>query len=163
MKRGHTAIEYKSKISKLREIRPDISLSSDFIIGFPGETEEDFNDTLKIIDEIGFDKSFSFIYSKRPGTIAASLPDNVDEAEKKHRLAAVQDKLNQNTKRISESMIGSIQKVLVEGNSKKGHTLSGRTENMRTTHFNGNESLIGQIVSVKITGGFANSLKGELV
>jgi len=163
MKRGHTAIEYKSKIRKIKEIRPDISLSSDFIIGFPGETEEDFNDTLKIIDEIGFDKSFSFIYSKRPGTIAASLPDNVDEAEKKHRLAAVQDKLNQNTKRISESMIGSIQKVLVEGYSKKGHTLSGRAENMRTTHFNGNESLIGQIVSVKITGGFANSLKGELV
>ena len=163
MKRGHTAIEYKSKIRKIKEIRPDISLSSDFIIGFPGETEEDFNDTLKIIDEIGFDKSFSFIYSKRPGTIAASLPDNVDEAEKKLRLAAVQDKLNQNTKRISESMIGSIQKVLVEGYSKKGHTLSGRTENMRTTHFNGNESLIGQIVSVKITGGFANSLKGELV
>ena len=163
MKRGHTAIEYKSKIKKLKEIRPDISLSSDFIIGFPGETEEDFNDTLKIIDEIGFDKSFSFIYSKRPGTIAASLPDNVDEAEKKLRLAAVQDKLNQNTERISESMIGSIQKVLVEGYSKKGLTLSGRTENMRTTHFNGNESLIGQIVSVKITGGFANSLKGELV
>ncbi len=163
MKRGHTAIEYKSKIKKLKEIRPDISLSSDFIIGFPGETEEDFNDTLKIIDEIGFDKSFSFIYSKRPGTIAASLSDNVDETEKKLRLAAVQDKLNKNTEKISESMIGSIQKVLVEGYSKKGLTLSGRTENMRTTHFNGNESLIGQIVSVKITGGFANSLKGELV
>jgi len=163
MKRGHTAIEYKSKIRKLKEIRPDISLSSDFIIGFPGETEEDFNDTLKIIDEIGFDKSFSFIYSKRPGTIAASLSDNVDETEKKLRLAAVQDKLNKNTEKISESMIGSIQKVLVEGYSKKGLTLSGRTENMRTTHFNGNESLIGQIVSVKITGGFANSLKGELV
>ena len=163
MKRGHTALEYKSKIRKLKEIRPDISLSSDFIIGFPGETEEDFNDTLKIIDEIGFDKSFSFIYSKRPGTIAASLSDNVDETEKKLRLAAVQDKLNKNTEKISESMIGSIQKVLVEGYSKKGLTLSGRTENMRTTHFNGNESLIGQIVSVKITGGFANSLKGELV
>ena len=163
MKRGHTAIEYKSKIRKLKEIRPDISLSSDFIIGFPGETEEDFNDTLKIIDEIGFDKSFSFIYSKRPGTIAASLSDNVNETEKKLRLAAVQDKLNKNTEKISESMIGSIQKVLVEGYSKKGLTLSGRTENMRTTHFNGNESMIGQIVSVKITGGFANSLKGELV
>jgi tRNA-2-methylthio-N6-dimethylallyladenosine synthase len=102
MKRGHTAIEYKSKIRKLKEIRPDISLSSDFIIGFPGETEEDFNDTLKIIDEIGFDKSFSFIYSKRPGTIAASLSDNVDEAEKKLRLAAVQDKLNKNTEKMSE-------------------------------------------------------------
>ena len=163
MKRGHTVIEYKSKIRKLREIRPDISLSSDFIIGFPGETEEDFNNTMKLIDEIGFDKSFSFIYSKRPGTIAASLPDDVDQTVKKQRLAVIQDKLNENTEIISRSMIGSIQKVLVEGHSKKGSTLSGRTENMRTTHFQGNEDLIGQIVSVKITEGFANSLQGELI
>jgi len=163
MKRGHTVVEYKSKIRKLREIRPDISLSSDFIIGFPGETEEDFNNTMKLIDEMGFDKSFSFIYSKRPGTIAASLPDDVDQTVKKQRLAAIQDKLNENTEKISKSMIGSIQKVLVEGDSKKGNTLSGRTENMRTTHFPGNEGLIGQIVSVKITEGFANSLQGELI
>jgi tRNA-2-methylthio-N6-dimethylallyladenosine synthase len=163
MKRGHTVIEYKSKIRKLREIRPDISLSSDFIIGFPGETEEDFNNTLKLVDEMGFDKSFSFIYSKRPGTIAASLPDDVDQTVKKQRLAVIQDKLNKNTGKISRSMIGSIQKVLVEGHSKKGSTLSGRTENMRTTHFQGNEDLIGQIVSVKITEGFANSLQGELI
>ena len=163
MKRGHTVIEYKSKIRKLREIRPDISLSSDFIIGFPGETEEDFNSTMKLIDEMGFDKSFSFIYSKRPGTIAASLPDDVDQTVKKQRLAVIQDKLNENTEKISRSMIGSIQKVLVEGHSKKGSTLSGRTENMRTTHFQGNEDLIGQIVSVKITEGFANSLQGELI
>ena len=163
MKRGHTVIEYKSKIRKLREIRPDISLSSDFIIGFPGETEEDFNNTMKLIDEMGFDKSFSFIYSKRPGTIAASLPDDVDQTVKKQRLAVIQDKLNKNTEKISRSMIGSIQKVLVEGHSKKGSTLSGRTENMRTTHFQGNEDLIGQIVSVKITEGFANSLQGELI
>ena len=163
MKRGHTVVEYKSKIRKLREIRPDISLSSDFIIGFPGETEEDFNNTMKFIDEMGFDKSFSFIYSKRPGTIAASLPDDVDQTVKKQRLAAIQDKLNENTEKISKSMIGSIQKVLVEGDSKKGNTLSGRTENMRTTHFPGNEGLIGQIVSVKITEGFANSLQGELI
>jgi len=163
MKRGHTVIEYKSKIRKLREIRPDISLSSDFIIGFPGETEEDFNNTMKLIDEMGFDKSFSFIYSKRPGTIAASLPDDVDQTVKKQRLAVIQDKLNENTEKISRSMIGSIQKVLVEGHSKKGSTLSGRTENMRTTHFQGNEDLIGQIVSVKITEGFANSLQGELI
>ena len=163
MKRGHTVIEYKSKIRKLREIRPDISLSSDFIIGFPGETEEDFNSTMKLIDEMGFDKSFSFIYSKRPGTIAASLPDDVDQKVKKQRLAVIQDKLNENTEIISRSMIGSIQKVLVEGHSKKGGTLSGRTENMRTTHFQGNEDLIGQIVSVKITEGFANSLQGELI
>ena len=163
MKRGHTVIEYKSKIRKLREIRPNISLSSDFIIGFPGETEEDFNNTMKLIDEMGFDKSFSFIYSKRPGTIAASLPDDVDQTVKKQRLAVIQDKLNENTEKISRSMIGSIQKVLVEGHSKKGSTLSGRTENMRTTHFQGNEDLIGQIVSVKITEGFANSLQGELI
>ena len=163
MKRGHTVIEYKSKIRKLREIRPDISLSSDFIIGFPGETEEDFNNTMKLIEEIGFDKSFSFIYSKRPGTIAASLPDDVDQTVKKQRLGVIQDKLNENTEKISRSMIGSIQKVLVEGHSKKGSTLSGRTENMRTTHFQGNEDLIGQIVSVKITEGFANSLQGELI
>jgi len=163
MKRGHTVIEYKSKIRKLREIRPDISLSSDFIIGFPGETEEDFNNTMKLIDEVGFDKSFSFIYSKRPGTIAASLPDDVDQTVKKQRLGVIQDKLNENTEKISRLMIGSIQKVLVEGHSKKGSTLSGRTENMRTTHFQGNEDLIGQIVSVKITEGFANSLQGELI
>lgn len=163
MKRGHTVIEYKSKIRKLREIRPDISLSSDFIIGFPGETKEDFNNTMKLIDEMGFDKSFSFIYSKRPGTIAASLPDDVDQTVKKQRLSVIQDKLNENTEKISRSMIGSIQKVLVEGHSKKGSTLSGRTENMRTTHFQGNEDLIGQIVSVKITEGFANSLQGKLI
>jgi len=163
MKRGHTVIEYKSMIRKLREIRPDISLSSDFIIGFPGETEEDFNNTMMLIEEVGFDKSFSFIYSKRPGTIAASLPDDVDQTVKKQRLGVIQDKLNENTEKISRLMIGSIQKVLVEGHSKKGSTLSGRTENMRTTHFQGNEDLIGQIVSVKITEGFANSLQGELI
>jgi len=163
MKRGHTVIEYKSKIRKLREIRPDISLSSDFIIGFPGESEEDFNSTMKLIDEMCFDKSFSFIYSKRPGTIAASLPDDVNQTVKKQRLAVIQNKLNKNTEKISKSMIGSIQKVLVEGHSKKGSTLSGRTENMRTTHFQGNENLIGQIVSVKITEGFANSLQGKLI
>jgi len=163
MKRGHTVIEYKSKIRKLREIRPDISLSSDFIIGFPGETKEDFNNTMKLIDEMGFDKSFSFIYSKRPGTIAASLPDDVDQIVKKQRLSVIQDKLNENTEEISRSMIGSIQKVLVEGHSKKGSTLSGRTENMRTTHFRGKDELIGQIVSVRIIQGFANSLQGELI
>ena len=163
MKRGHTALEYKSKIRNLKKIRPDISLSSDFIIGFPGETEEDFNNTMKLIDEIGFDKSFSFIYSKRPGTIASSLPDDVKPSVKKHRLSLIQDKLNKNTEEISKSMIGSIQKVLVEGPSKKGPTLSGRTENMRTAHFIGNSDLIGKLVSVKITDGVGNSLKAELV
>jgi tRNA-2-methylthio-N6-dimethylallyladenosine synthase len=163
MKRGHTAVEYKSKIRNLKKIRPDISLSSDFIIGFPGETEEDFNNTMKLIDEVGFDKSFSFIYSKRPGTIASSLPDDVKSSVKKHRLSLIQDKLNKNTEEISKSMIGSIQKVLVEGLSKKGETLSGRTENMRTAHFIGNSDLIGKIVSVKITHGIGNSLKAELI
>ena len=163
MKRGHTAIEYKSKIRNLKKIRPDISISSDFIIGFPGETEEDFNNTMRLIDEVGFDKSFSFIYSKRPGTIAAGFPDDVDLSIKKNRLAKTQDKLNKNTEEISKSMIGSVQKVLVEGLSKKGSTLSGRTENMRTAHFLGSNDLIGQIVSVKIMDGFGNSLKAELV
>ena len=163
MKRGHTAIEYKSKIRKLKQIRPDISISSDFIIGFPGETENDFNDTVSLIDEIGFDKSFSFIYSKRPGTIASSFPDDVSAETKKKRLAIVQERLNSNTEEISKSMIGSIQKVLVEGFSKKGNTLSGRTENMRTAHFEGGEELIGQIVSVRIVDGIANSLTAELI
>ena len=163
MKRGHTAIEYKSKIRKLKQVRPDISISSDFIIGFPGETENDFNDTVSLIDEIGFDKSFSFIYSKRPGTIASSFPDDVSTETKKKRLAIVQERLNSNTEEISKSMIGSIQKVLVEGFSKKGNTLSGRTENMRTAHFEGGEELIGQIVSVRIVDGIANSLTAELI
>ena len=163
MKRGHTAIEYKSKIRKLKQIRPDISISSDFIIGFPGETENDFNDTVNLIDEIGFDKSFSFIYSKRPGTIASSFADDVSAETKKKRLTIVQERLNSNTEEISKSMIGSTQKVLVEGFSKKGNTLSGRTENMRTAHFEGDEELIGQIVSVRIVDGIANSLKAELI
>ena len=163
MKRGHTAIEYKSKIRKLKQVRPGISISSDFIIGFPGETDNDFNDTVKLIDEIGFDKSFSFIYSKRPGTIASSFPDDVSAETKKKRLAIVQQRLNSNTEAISKSMIGSTQKVLVEGFSKKGNTLSGRTENMRTAHFEGGEELIGKIVSVRILEGIANSLKAELV
>ena len=163
MKRGHTAIEYKSKIRKLKQVRPDISISSDFIIGFPGETENDFNDTVNLIDEIGFDKSFSFIYSKRPGTIASSYADDVSAETKKKRLTIVQERLNSNTEEISKSMIGSTQKVLVEGFSKKGNTLSGRTENMRTAHFEGDEELIGQIVSVRILDGIANSLKAELI
>jgi tRNA-2-methylthio-N6-dimethylallyladenosine synthase len=163
MKRGHTAIEYKSKLRKLKEIRPDISFSSDFIIGFPGENEDDFNQTMKLIKDIGFDKSFSFIYSKRPGTLAASFADDVSEEVKKQRLAIVQDTLNKSTDAISKSMIGSVQKVLVEGRSKKGNTLSARTENMRTAHFIGDEDLIGQIVSVRITDGVGNSLQGELV
>lgn len=163
MKRGHTAIEYKSKIRKLREIRPDISISSDFIIGFPGENESDFNNTMALINDIGFDKSFSFIYSARPGTPAASYPDDVDMEVKKQRLALLQKTIDESTETISKAMIGSVQKVLVENKAKKDDNLFGRTENMRNMHFKGDESLIGQIIDVKITGARGNSLMGELV
>ena len=162
MKRGHTALEYKSKIRKLREIRPDLSLSSDFIIGFPGETEQDFDDTMRLIHEIGFDKSFSFIYSARPGTPAAGYPDDVDMSVKKQRLQQVQSAIDTATEEISKSLVGSVQKVLVEGHAKKGNNLYGRTESMRNTHFEGDDALIGQIVNIKITDAHANSLVGEL-
>jgi tRNA-2-methylthio-N6-dimethylallyladenosine synthase len=163
MKRGHMVIEYKSKIRKLRKIRPNISISSDFIIGFPGENEQDFLDTMTLINEIGFDKSFSFIYSARPGTPASSYPDDVDMDVKKQRLALIQKAIDKNTGHISKSMVGSVQKVLVENVAKKGNNLFGRTENMRNTHFKGDKSLIGQIVDVKITQGRGNSLMGDLI
>ena len=163
MKRGHTALEYKSKIRKLREIRPDISISSDFIIGFPGENEQDFNNTLDLINTIGFDKSFSFIYSARPGTPASSYPDDVDLQIKKDRLALVQQTIDAATEEISKSMIGSLQKVLVEGVARKDDNLYGKTENMRNTHFKGDKSLIGEIVTLKITQARNNSLVGELL
>lgn len=163
MKRGHTALEYKSKIRRLREVRPDISISSDFIIGFPHENEQDFSDTMALINDITFDKSFSFIYSKRPGTPASSYLDDTELSVKKQRLALVQKAINESTKQISKSMIGSIQKVLVENRAKKDDYLFGRTENMRNTYFKGDESLVGQIVPVKITNARANSLMGGLV
>ncbi|SFV87209.1 tRNA-i(6)A37 methylthiotransferase [hydrothermal vent metagenome] len=162
MKRGHTALEYKSKIRRLRKIRPDISISSDFIIGFPGENAQDFADTMAVINDIGFDKSFSFIYSARPGTPAANYPDDVDMAIKKERLALLQKTIDDSTEVISKSMIGSVQKVLVENKAKKDDNMFGRTENMRNTHFKGDESLVGQIVDVKITSARGNSLMGEL-
>ncbi len=162
MKRGHMAIEYKSKIRKLREIRPDISISSDFIIGFPGENDQDFKDTMKLINDIGFDKSFSFIYSARPGTPAGNFVDDVDMQIKKDRLSLVQKTIDESTEVISKSMVGSTQKVLVENKARKDNNLFGRTENMRNTHFEGDESLIGQIVDVKITAARGNSLVGEL-
>ncbi|SMN14485.1 tRNA-i(6)A37 methylthiotransferase [uncultured Candidatus Thioglobus sp.] len=163
MKRGHTALEYKSKIRRLRAIRPDISISSDFIIGFPGENEQDFANTMTLINDIGFDKSFSFIYSQRPGTPAASYPDDVNMAIKKERLALLQKTIDDSTEIISKAMIGSVQKVLVENKAKKDDNLFGRTENMRNTHFNGDTSLIGHIVDVKITNARGNSLIGELI
>ncbi len=168
MKRGHTALEYTSKIKQLRAIRPDISLSSDFIIGFPGEDEADFQATMALIHKIGFDKSFSFIYSPRPGTPAADYPDDTELATKKQRLADVQTAINTNTDAISKAMIGSVQKVLVEGKSRKqaadapALSLYGRTENMRNTHFQGDAGLIGKVVEVKITAGRGNSLIGTL-
>ena len=162
MKRGHTALEYKSKIRRLREVRPDISISSDFIIGFPGENEQDFANTMAVINDVIFDKSFSFIYSARPGTPASTYADDVALKVKKERLALIQKTIDESTEQISKAMIGSVQKVLVENKAKKGDNLFGRTENMRNTHFKGDASLIGQIVNVKITDARANSLVGEL-
>ncbi|OAI49109.1 tRNA-2-methylthio-N(6)-dimethylallyladenosine synthase MiaB [Gammaproteobacteria bacterium SCGC AG-212-F23] len=164
MKRGYTAIEYKSKIRALRKVRPTISISSDFIIGFPGETEKDFEDTMNLIHEIGFDNSFSFIYSPRPGTPAAKLPDNVSVDVKKQRLNVLQQRILLNTHRISEAMVNTIEKVLVTGPSPKDPSkLSSRTENNRVVHFKGDNSLIGQLVDIKIMDVLGFSLSGELV
>jgi len=163
MKRGHTVLEYKQKIRKLRERRPDISLSSDFIVGFPGETESDFEQTLKLVRELGFDQSFSFIYSARPGTPAASYPDNVSLDEKKDRLRRLQDQLNAQAAAISEAMVGSRQRVVVEGLSRKNdQELAGRTENNRVVNFPGPSSLLGHMVDVDITAALANSLRGRV-
>jgi tRNA-2-methylthio-N6-dimethylallyladenosine synthase len=163
MKRGHTVLEYKQKIRRLREVRPGISISSDFIVGFPGETDQDFAATLDLIAELGFDQSFSFIYSRRPGTPAASLPDDVDHAVKQRRLELLQARINQQAMAISQSMIGSVQRVLVERPSKKdSRQLAGRTENMRWVNFDGAEDLIGGFVDVLITEALPNSLRGRL-
>jgi len=164
MKRGHTADEYRDIIARLKQVRPDISISSDFIIGFPGESDEDFADTMKLIDDIGFDHSFSFIYSARPGTPASSLFDSTTDLIKKHRLAILQDVIASNTAGFNKQMVGTIQPVLVEGVSKKSdEQISGRTENNRVVNFTGDESLIGQFVDVRITEAWSNSLQGELV
>ena len=164
MKRGHTAIEYKSKIRKLRAIRPDISISSDFIIGFPGETEDDFAATMKLIEDIGFDASFSFVYSARPGTPAADFIDNTNEETKKKRLKILQDRIFQQSFEISRRMVGNIETLLVTGISKKDPgQLQGRTENNRVVNFSsGDISLIGQFVKAEITEALPNSLRGKL-
>ncbi|MFT4614123.1 MAG: tRNA-2-methylthio-N6-dimethylallyladenosine synthase [Bacteroidia bacterium] len=164
MKRGHTAIEYKSKIRRLRKIRPDISISSDFIIGFPGETEADFAATMKLIEEIGFDSSFSFVYSARPGTPAADLPDDTDEQVKKQRLAILQGRIAQQATAISRAMVGSRQRILITGVSKKDPgQLQGRTENNRAVNFrHDNHALIGQFADVDISEALPNSLRGVL-
>ena len=162
MKRGHTALEYLSKIRKLRAIRPNISISSDFIVGFPGETEADFEATMDMIESVGFDQSFSFIYSRRPGTPAASYPDDVPIQVKKQRLYRLQQRINEQSQSISNAMIGTLQSVLVEGPSRKNPTvLAGRTENNRVVNFHGREDLIGRFVNVRITEALKNSLRGE--
>jgi tRNA-2-methylthio-N6-dimethylallyladenosine synthase len=163
MKRGYTALEYKSKIRRLRKVRPTICVSSDFIIGFPGETEADFEDTMNLIHEIGFDNSYSFIYSPRPGTPAAQLPDNVTMEVKKQRLGVLQNRIKLNTMKISEQMVGTVENILVTGPSKKDASkLSGRTENYRVVNFVGDDSLIGQLIPIKIVEAYPYSLRGEL-
>ncbi|AWK81236.1 TPA: tRNA (N6-isopentenyl adenosine(37)-C2)-methylthiotransferase MiaB [Photobacterium damselae] len=164
MKRPHTAIEYKSKIRKLRKARPDITISSDFIVGFPGESDQDFQDTMKLIRDVDFDMSFSFIFSPRPGTPAADYPCDLTEEVKKERLYELQQQINSQAMRFSRQMLGTEQRILVEGPSKKNvMELRGRTENNRVVNFEGSADLIGQFVDVKITDVFANSLRGELI
>jgi tRNA-2-methylthio-N6-dimethylallyladenosine synthase len=165
MKRGHTVLEYKSKLRRLRKIRPNISLSSDFIIGFPGESEADFADTMKLIEEIGFDTSFSFVYSARPGTPAAELADNTDEETKKKRLQILQARILQQAGDISRAMVGTEQRILVTGVSRKDPgQLQGRTENNRAVNFHTDDhSLIGQFVDVEIIQALPNSLRGQLI
>ena len=163
MKRGHTVLEYKQKIRKLRQARPDISLSSDFIIGFPGETDRDFEALMNLVAEMGFDQSFSFIYSRRPGTPAASLADDTSMDVKKQRLQVLQARISRQAMEISRSMVGTIQRVLVERLSKKStRQVCGRTENNRWVNFDGDLSCIGQFVDVVITEALPNSLRGRL-
>ncbi|MCW4453816.1 tRNA (N6-isopentenyl adenosine(37)-C2)-methylthiotransferase MiaB [Flavobacterium sp. MXW15] len=163
MKRGYTALEFKSKIRKLRAVRPDISISSDFIVGFPGETEADFEKTMKLIEDVGFDQSFSFIYSRRPGTPAADLEDTTSDEEKHARLSRLQAHINEYAAGISRRMVGSVQTVLVEGPSRKDpNELTGKTENMRSVNFPGHPRLIGRFVDVVITEALSNSLRGRV-
>ena len=162
MKRGHTVLEYKQKMRRLREVRPDISLSSDFIVGFPGETDRDFEATMNLIAEVGFDQSFSFIYSARPGTPAANLPDDTPLQVKKERLQILQARINQQAQAISEAMVGTTQRVLVEKVSRKSTSqVTGRTENNRWVNFDADPSVIGRFVDVVITEALPNSLRGR--
>jgi tRNA-2-methylthio-N6-dimethylallyladenosine synthase len=164
MKRGYTALEFKQKIRKLRAVRPDISISSDFIVGFPGETDADFEKTMKLIQDVGFDQSFSFIYSRRPGTPAADLEDDTPDSVKHARLERLQAHINAHSASISRAMIGSVQRVLVEGPSRKdANELTGRTENMRKVNFAGASRLVGQFVDVLVTEVMSNSLRGRVV
>ena len=164
MKRGHTALEYKAKIRKIKEARPGISLSSDFIVGFPGETATDFEKTMELIESVGFDVSFSFIYSARPGTPASDLDDPTDQGTKKSRLAALQSRISQNAQKISRNMVGTLQSILVTGPSKRDPgELSGRTENNRVVNFRSDKTnLIGKFVECEIVESFPNSLRGRV-
>jgi tRNA-2-methylthio-N6-dimethylallyladenosine synthase len=156
-------LEFKQKIRKLRSVRPDICISSDFIVGFPGETDEDFEKTMKLIEDVGFDQSFSFIFSSRPGTPAANLADDTPMAVKHQRLERLQAAINANAKKINEAMVGTVQRVLVEKPSKKNpNELTGRTENMRYVNFPGPARLIGQFVDVVVTEAMTNSLRGRV-
>jgi len=164
MKRGYTAMEYKSTVKKLRAIRPDLAMSSDFIVGFPGETEEDFAKMMKLIDDIHFDNSFSFIFSPRPGTPAANLHDDTPHEVKLRRLHALQAVINGNIKQISESLLGKVQRILVEGASKRdGNELMGRTECNRVVNFAGDRRLVGQMADVTITEAKTYTLRGEVL
>ena len=164
MKRGYTTLEFKSVVRKLYAARPGLTLSSDFIVGFPGETEEDFEATMKLIEDLNFDTSFSFIYSRRPGTPAADLHDDTPYDVKLKRLQRLQAQINKQAKAISEKMVGTIQKVLVEGKSRRdSEELSGRTENNRIVNFAGSDRLIGQMVDIQITEVYTNSLRGAIV
>lgn len=164
MKRAHTALEYKAIIRKVYAARPGITISSDFIVGFPGETEQDFEQTMKLIADINFDMSYSFIYSARPGTPAADMVDDVSEQEKKQRLALLQQRITQQAMRISRAMVGSVQRILVEGTSRKDiMELSGRTENNRVVNFEGSPEMVGKFVDVEIVDVYTNSLRGVVV
>ncbi|MCW5601643.1 tRNA (N6-isopentenyl adenosine(37)-C2)-methylthiotransferase MiaB [Nitrosomonas sp.] len=164
MKRGYSALEYKSIIRRIRAVRPEISISSDFIIGFPGETEADFEATMKLVEDVNFDESFSFIYSPRPGTPAADLPDDTPHEMKLARLYRLQERITQQAQAISRSMVGTTQRVLVEGRSKKNSDeFSGRTDNNRVVNFAGTPELIGQFAHLKITAALSHSLRGEIV
>jgi len=164
MKRGYSVLEFKSLVRKLRTARPDLSLSSDFIIGFPGETEDDFEKTMRLVEELEFDNSFSFVYSPRPGTPAAEMADDTPQEIKIERLMRLQKTIEQQAFRISGSMVGAVQRVLVEGHARKdARELAGRTDNNRVVNFAGHERLIGHFVDVRITAALPHSLRGEVV
>jgi tRNA-2-methylthio-N6-dimethylallyladenosine synthase len=164
MKRGYTALEYRSLVRALRAARPDLCLSSDFIVGFPGETDDDFDETLRLVDGVGFDASYSFTYSPRPGTPAAGLPEQISAEISSARLTRLQRKLDAQADVISQAMVGTVQKVLVEGPARKNAAeLAGRTENNRIVNFPGPARLKGQYAEVRITESLAHTLRGEVV